>query len=888
MDEQQAKNEIQNLIDDLKAHHKQYETEEEANTETKLIEPLFNVLGWSKNDFEKRAKVRRGNKRGVADYAFKIDGRTVFFLEAKRVGIPLEKEADKQVISYALSKRIPFAVSTNFEELKIFCVEQEDAVNQVFRVFTKPEDLINKFQNLLLLSKESFQKNLTLKEAEDEGRLKKRASIDKALLDDLMQIRKLIAEDIEKTHPKKYEINEKEEIIQRIIDRLIFIRRCEDTEINPENLYLYEVGGQTDEKAHLNLKEIFSKYNQVYNSGLFAINIDNDLDKIKISGAIIKKLIDYLYESHDKQYVYNFDWIDADVLGQVYEQYLGKILEQTKSGKTKLREGQAHRKEQGIYYTPAYIVDYIVKNTVLEVLKNKKKSDEIKVLDPACGSGSFLIKAFDYLYNDFSKNENAKYQMIDSQGAYSIKTKILKRNIYGVDLDNKAVEITKLNLLLKASEKGRKLPEEIDLHIKHGNSVVEDEKATNLHPFKWVDDFKEDTFDVVIGNPPYVDYREIEGREFIKRKFYSAQVKGKYNLLILFLEKGLKVLRSGGRLGFIVSNQFLCSDFGINIRKFILENSDIKQIIDVSMIRVFRDASTYPIIIILEKKHSRNNVIKVAKPKEETDLINNALKFDEINQNTYLNFEDNLFILDLNKINLELINKMKNNSKQLKDCVHKITWGTSATGYGKKKIKQAEFSALPKTIQASYKKIIQTSDIQKYNINWQEEYIPTNIYTKNKIDLFNKDKIVIGRLNKFLKATIDVEKYFLGKATLVIPKIGVNPKFLLGVINSKLIDYYFKLLFQSTHMSQGYIRYDIPYLEKLPIKITSEAEEEKIIKLVDKILLFNNQLKNFGDKVTSETKEINERITKLDREINQRVYEIYGLNSKEIELIENF
>ena len=123
MDEVNAKRQIQDLINNFKANYQQYKHEQEANTETKLIEPLFNILGWTKADFEKRARTRREGKKGFADYAFKIEGRTVFFLEAKRIGIPLDKEADKQVISYALSKRIPFAVSTNFEEMNIFCVE---------------------------------------------------------------------------------------------------------------------------------------------------------------------------------------------------------------------------------------------------------------------------------------------------------------------------------------------------------------------------------------------------------------------------------------------------------------------------------------------------------------------------------------------------------------------------------------------------------------------------------------------------------------------------------------------------------------------------------------------------------------------------------------------
>lgn len=200
--QEEVKAKIQKIIDDFKSNYNKYEQQKEANIETKLVEPLFEALGWSSADFDKRESARRQEKRGEVDYAFKIEDRIVFFLEVKKVDIPLEREADKQVISYALSKRIPFAVSTNFKELKIFCVEQENALTQTFRIFKKPEDYIEKFQDLLYLSKEYFEKNLTLKAAEDEGRLKKRMSIDKALLEDLIQMRKLLVDDIEKKYYK--------------------------------------------------------------------------------------------------------------------------------------------------------------------------------------------------------------------------------------------------------------------------------------------------------------------------------------------------------------------------------------------------------------------------------------------------------------------------------------------------------------------------------------------------------------------------------------------------------------------------------------------------------------------------------------------------------------
>src|SRR3989338_8135429 len=535
MDKEKAKKQIQELINDFKSNYQKYKKELEANTETKLIEPLFQILGWSKNDFIKREKAHRGEKSGFADYAFYVGDRIVFFLEAKKIGIPLEKEANKQVISYALSRKVPLAISTNFEQMNIFCVEQENALKNVFRCFRQPEDYITNFADLWFLSKESFEQGLLLKKAEDEGRLKRRISIDKPLLEDFMRIRSLIANDIEKNYPAKYNINEKDEIIQRIIDRLIFIRRSEDVGINPDNLTLEEIKHLPGDKAYPRLKHIFSNYDDKYNSGLFTPNKDNDCDKITIDGEIIKKLIYYLYESHNKEYVYNFEWIDADILGQVYEQYLGKILAQTKSGKAKLKEGQAHRKEQGIYYTPPYVVDYIVKNTVCELLKDKKvDANKIKILDPACGSGSFLIKAFDYIHKHLSNGETAKQHRLDSQGSYSIKTEILKNNIFGVDLDNKAVEITKLNLLLKAAEKFRKLPKELDNHICWGNSLIEDESFP--HAFKWEGDFQEGTFDVVIGNPPYVRPENVDKNE---REYYLNSNKydkffGRFDIYILF------------------------------------------------------------------------------------------------------------------------------------------------------------------------------------------------------------------------------------------------------------------------------------------------------------------------------------------------------------------
>lgn len=890
MDIEVAKKGIQALINDFRANYNQYKHELEANTETKLVEPLFALLGWNKNDFTKRETARRGKNLGFGDYAFKIDGRIVFFLEVKKVGIPLEKEADKQVISYALSKRIPFAISTNFEQLKIFCVEQENATTQVFRVFKNPEDYITNLQNLLLLSKESFEKNLILKEAENEGRLKKRISINQVLLNDLMHIRKLIVDDIEKTYSTKYEVNEKEEIVQRIIDRLIFIRRCEDVSINPENLYLEEITHLPDNKAYPKLKEMFEKYNNTYNSGLFAIGIDNDCDNIKIDGLIIKKLIGYLYESKDKEYIYNFDWIDADVLGQVYEQYLGLILEQTKSGKSKLREGQAHKKEQGIYYTPTYVVDYIVKNTLLEEIKKRKnKLEDIKILDSACGSGSFLIKAFDYLYKELLNKKGLSQTKLDNQGAYSVKTEILKNNLFGVDLDNKAVEITKLNLLLKASEKNRKLPEEVDLHIRHGNSLIDNEQLYPKNCFKWDKDFQEGSFDVIIGNPPYdVIYSGIKQDEFnyFKQRYSSAEYNP--NLFALFLDKSLDLLKEEGYLGFIIPDTILTNTYFGNLRRKILKKCDILKIIDLSS-GIFSTAIVDTIILILRKKKNKGHKIDVVYDiSSPEDFIDKKYKTKQVLQESFEASNNNEFNIYFNKDLSSIKDKMHKDSVLLEKISNikrgMVTKDNKKFIFNDKTKNQCKDSS-------KLKKFLIGKDATRYYLNYSGNYILFDNSAKgggcwDKEIYEAKEKILIalitGGMKYRINATYDNQQYYVlqNYNNLLVTDKRFNIKYILALLNSRLINDYYTIFFNDKNIKRV-------QLQQIPIKNIPLKEQDIFIEKADKILLFNKRLIEIGDKVTAEKKEISDRLMILDKEIDELIYKIYNIKENDKETIKN-
>ncbi len=948
MDKEKAREEIKKLVDDFKSNYQKYKKELEANTETKLVEPLFQILGWSKNDFIKREKAHRGEKSGFADYAFYIGDKIVFFLEVKKVGISLEKEAYKQVISYALSKRIPFAIATNFEELKIFCVEQEDAINNKFRVFNSPEDYINNFEDLLYLSKESFEQGLILKKAESEGRLRKRVSIDKTLLEDLMQIRSLIASDLGKQYPGKYQINEKEEIIQRILDRLIFIRRCEDIGINPENMLIEDIRRLPDNKAYPKLKEIFKKYNEVYNSGLFAIAKDNDCDKIDINGAIIKKLAYNLYESKDKSYIYNFDWIDADVLGQIYEQYLGKILELTKSGKAKLKDGQVHKKEQGIYYTPTWVVDYIVKNTVGEIIK-KLDAKNIKILDPACGSGSFLIKAFDYLYNHFSSNDETKQHRIDSQGAYSIKTEILKNNLYGVDLDNKAVEITKLNLLLKAAEKYRKLPEEVDMRVRNGNSLIDDEND-GFHAFKWTGDFKEGSFDAVIGNPPYIRIQTLDEKNVdYFNSHYEAATKN-YDIYALFVEKGLSLLKEGGVLGFILPSKFFNADYGAGLRKVIAKNKALYKIVDFKDFQVFESATTYTCLLFLKKSKNKNFEYLELSNKDELNTSSRTLmkfqykksiqaqpsgeenwnfvggenksimeklrsiklKLGNISENIFqgiITGADKIFILIKRDNGLFYSHETNKEYNLEKELLHPLLKGS-------KHIRRYRSESTEKFVIFPYKIIdskatpIDEEELQKkfpkiYNYLHENKTTLQKrdrgkmkgaswyLYSRNQnLSRFGQGKIMTPSIAKFSSFTYDEKSDFFfvgsggggGGAYGITLKNKNSSTYILAILNSKLVSYFIGNI--SSKFSGGYFAFNKQYIEEIPILIPSDKEKSTLSELAKIQLEKNSKLSEFGDKKTSETAKLEEEIKKTDNEIDELVYQLYGITEEEKKIIE--
>jgi Type I restriction-modification system methyltransferase subunit len=312
--------------------------------------------------------------------------------------------------------------------------------------------------------------------------------------------------------------------------------------------------------------------------------------------------------------------VDVNILGHIFENSIGEI-EELKA------DEKGRRKKDGIFYTPEDKTDYICRNTIIPYLSKSGKSNtvndlmgeywgseiedlyekvkNIKIVDPACGSGAFLNKASDILLEIHEAIHKEQYKDDKTLMPYfdNIKERrsILLNNIYGVDLNEESVEITKLSLFLKVCRKGLKLPN-LDQNIKCGNSLIDDPKYTDK-PFNWeyefYEIFEDSGFDIVIGNPPYVRQERIKDIKIYLKEKYDSYT-GVADLYVYFFEKGLHILKIGGNLGYISSNKFIKANYGKKLRKLIMENASFKRYVDHTWDKVFEGATVHSSIFILK------------------------------------------------------------------------------------------------------------------------------------------------------------------------------------------------------------------------------------------------------------------------------------------------
>ena len=537
MTKDEAKKKIGELVERFGEQIESYKKSEYNETLTRrdFIDPFFKALGWDVDNQEGYAesyrevihedKIKIGRATKSPDYSFRLAGGTrLFFVEAKKPSIVVKDDIVPayQIRRYGWSAKLPISIITDFEEFAVYdCTRKPvrtDKASVARLKYLTFKEYITEFDFLWdTFSRERVLRGSFDKFIQSVAGKKGTETVDKEFLNTLDSWRTYLAVSISKNN-KQLNEDEVNFVVQQAIDRIIFLRIAEGRAVEPDGNLKTILHGD----YYANLFKLFKEADQKYNSGLFDFKKDTLSEHLKIDNKVIKNIVTELYYPESP---YEFSVISVEILGSAYEQFLGKVIRLTQAHQARIEEKPEVRKAGGVFYTPQYIVDYIVKNTVGKLVEGKTPDQisKLKIVDPACGSGSFLLGAYQYLLNyhkDFYSekgklSKGKKDNPLTPEGNLTTakKKEILLNNIYGVDLDFNAVEVTKLSLLLKCLEgetmasianqmnmfNERVLPT-LDNNIKSGNSLVDFDfydgqldfgNDKKIKPFNWQKAFPE-------------------------------------------------------------------------------------------------------------------------------------------------------------------------------------------------------------------------------------------------------------------------------------------------------------------------------------------------------------------------------------------------------------
>jgi len=919
----------------------------ETQVRVEFIDPLFVALGWdvfNKNQYAEAYKdviheysQKTTDTTKTPDYCFRIGGKRKFFVEAKKPSVNLKDDIHPayQLRRYGWSAKLPLCILTDFEEFAVYDCriqpKKTDKASTARILFLTYEDYPDKWDELVdIFSKDAILKGSFDKYAESNKKKRGTADVDEAFLKEMEEWRNLLARNIALRN-SSLSIRELNFSVQKTIDRIIFLRICEDRGIENYGQLMSLLNG---ENVYERLKQIFTRADEKYNSGLFHFEKEKDRidipDEITLSLQIDDKILKEIFKKlYYPESPYEFSVLPADILGHVYEQFLGKVIRLTPAHYAVVEDKPEVKKAGGVYYTPTYIVDYIVKNTVDKILENKKPKDisNIRILDPACGSGSFLLGAFQYLLDwhlkYYTENEERIsdslkkrlppiYQIRNNE--YKLTTaerkRILLNNIYGVDIDSQAVEVTKLSLLLKVLEgeseetltnqmkmfNERALPD-LANNIKCGNSLIgpdfydqmemnflNDEEKIKINVFDWESEFKEimdsGGFDVVIGNPPWISLTgkfkneilsELELNYLINKYIGNTYMP---NLYEYFISAGIQLIKNNGVFSFITPDRLGFNNQFINLRNVILTKT---KILSLKYKLPFPNITADTLVFVLQK--SKDCI------KNEVEVSEYGSKNIKIKQEDYLKSNDYVFYFFKDIKTLNLLNKVSKNKQVI--LLSNIIATTSGFG-GKSKLITTE------KISDKQIKTLKGDCIGRYKIikHYWFEFKKDNITgrTTNKEKLGFIPKILLRKTGNSIIATYDDSGIFPEQSLYFLynPIKNISYKYLLGLMNSKLINFYFanKLLTNKESIAQ--VKKEdldiIPILFDVKMGIEFKMYYEKIETLVNNIL----QLKincNIAKTPTEKT-ALQRQIDATDKQIDKLVYELYGITEEEIKVVE--
>ncbi len=922
---------VSQLVEDFKSNEKAYlvSSYSESQVRQDFIDKFFTALGWDvthsfqKNPYEQEVKIENkvtmaGSQRR-ADYAFSIApnyDQVKYFVEAKKPSRSLANADDYfQTIRYAWNTRIPIAVLTDFEEFHILDCRHKPNIK------TALDRKIAEYRYTDYTNEETFAKIFHLfgREAIASGSLEKYAAslpkkgtkqsggmqlVDDAFLEELDGYREVLAKAFKKTN-EQLQGDELTEAVQRTIDRLVFIRFLEDKGIEDRQI----IAINDPKNAWKSFVTLCKRFDPKYNGLVFKSH--RILDSGEYNSPDGQAFAGICQKISDPSSPYDFNQIPISILGSIYERFLGKVVHATDK-RVKVEEKPEVRKAGGVYYTPEYIVRYIVKETVGKLIDGKTPEEiaPMAFADIACGSGSFLIEVYAqilvYHLKYYSDNPDTvgKNVLFEREGKKYLtlkkKKEILTNNVYGVDIDFQATEVTQLSLYLKMLEnatmneahqfgmfKETILPD-LRQNIVCGNSligrnVLEGElfstiDEAKLKPMNFEDVFpqimKRGGFDAVVGNPPYLKITENniseEILEYYNKRFKSIHGGSSKNLFQLFIEKVLEIKPRS--FSYIVPEALLTTNSNGFIRKLMLNNMRLADLVVFENF-VFQDATIGSTIFVMDGKKNGNetNVQKLSSD-GSIDIVKKLI----------LSNDESVWDTASSNENQVVFNKMYSKSEGMKSVVE----------MSKGMVVQDRKNHLRQTPKKNDLPFVLGNSLSRYKLQYKDyaNYSELTIIGGTKIleRHMTVPRLLIRRTGSIICAVYSENPELVESTVYILTSPSNNLKYLLGILNSKILTFYLqqKLL---TNI-QGFPQVLMGQLDQLPIpKIDLSNSKQKslhdnIVKLVEQMLEAKQKLS--AAKTDGELSRLETLCTSLDRKIDEAVYELYGLTEEEIIIIE--
>lgn len=1005
---------IRQLVQRFEEHREAYRSGRYNETQLRreFLDPFFEALGWDifnkqglaepyKDVIHEDSLLIEGENK-APDYAFRIGGARKFFVEAKKPAVNIEFNIHPafQLRRYAWSAKLPLGILTDFEEFAIYdCRVKPDKGDKasVGRVkLLSYKDYVEKWDEIAaVFSREAVLQGSFDSYAEGIKTKKGTTEVDDAFLAEIERWRELLAKNIALRNPS-LNVRELNYAVQMTIDRIVFLRICEDRGIEHDE-QLKDIASGKD--IYAGLCRLFQHADARYNSGLFHFRDEKDqsspIDSLTLSLKIDDKALqDILKNLYYPESPYVFREIPSDILGQVYERFLGKVIRLTAGHQAKVEEKPEVRKAGGVYYTPTFIVENIIQNTVGKLLDGRtpKEVARLKFLDPACGSGTFPLGAFQYLLDwhlkwylehepeKWAAGKNpAIYQTKDGYRLTTSKKKeILLNNIFAVDIDPQAVKVTKLSLLLKVLEgesnetigsqlalfQERVLPD-LGRNIKCGNSLigydyfdgrmfVEQEERQRVNVFDWKAEFPQvfaqGGFDAVFGNPPYIRIQILQETSSINvdyyKKIYKAASKGNYDIYVVFVEKALSLLNQNGRLGFILPHKFFNAKYGEPLRGVIANGKHLAKVVHFGDQQVFENATTYTCLMFLDKtghdefefekvdnlaswRNNGESTIGELPSKTATTaewnftvgsgselfdkLVDFPTKLGDI-ASIFVGLQtsaDTVFLFKDSELpnsstvtlhSKELDADVEVETKMMKHVIRSGEIGrywadpTAVVIFPYEKDREHNFrlisearmkSEFPKTWNylLDNKKLLSEREHGKFKeTGWYQ------LYPKN-LDTWEQSKIMMPYMITRLSAFYDENNYYFVNVTtggfgLTIDNTVGSQKYITGLLNSKLLDWFMKKV--STTFHGGYFAANKQFLVQLPIRPINfsdpadKARHDNMVSLVERMLALHKR----NPRMPQEQEMVKREIESTDRQIDTLVYELYGLTEDETKIVE--